>query len=111
MTRDYKRNGTTTLFAAIDVLSRSLIRECLPPPPPHRVPEVPADGRPRSSDGLQIHLILDNYVGDPIIRYSCYRDMRPCEHHFSGRCLTVSALGVASVEMLTEAPLQPTANC
>ena len=61
MTHDYKRNGTTTLFAALDVLTGTVIGQCLPR---HRHEEfltflktidreVPA--------GLQIHLILDNY--------------------------------------------------
>jgi len=61
MTHDYKRNGTTTLFAALDVLSGAVIGECMPH---HRHQEflkflrvidreVPA--------GLQIHLVLDNY--------------------------------------------------
>ena len=61
MTHDYKRNGTTTLFAALDVLSGAVIGQCLPR---HRHTEflkflntidrqVPA--------GLQVHLILDNY--------------------------------------------------
>ena len=30
MTHDYKRNGTTTLFAALDVLTGTVIGECLP---------------------------------------------------------------------------------
>lgn len=30
MTHDYKRNGTSTLFAALDVLTGSVIGECLP---------------------------------------------------------------------------------
>ena len=29
MTHDYKRNGTTTLFAALDVLTGSVIGQCL----------------------------------------------------------------------------------
>ena len=32
MTSDYKRNGTTTLFAALDVLTGKVIGECLPRP-------------------------------------------------------------------------------
>ena len=62
MTHDYKRNGTTTLFAALDVLTGTVIGQCLPR---HRHTEfikflntidreVP--------DGLQVHLILDNYA-------------------------------------------------
>jgi transposase len=61
MTHDYKRNGTTTLFAALNVLTGVVIGECLPR---HRHTEflrflrriqreVPAD--------LSVHLILDNY--------------------------------------------------
>lgn len=30
MTHDYKRHGTTTLFAALDVKSGMVIGECLP---------------------------------------------------------------------------------
>ena len=30
MTHDYKRNGTTTLFAALDVKTGVIIGECLP---------------------------------------------------------------------------------
>jgi transposase len=61
MTHDYKRNGTTTLFAALNVLTGVVIGECLPR---HRHTEflrflrriqraVPAN--------LSVHLILDNY--------------------------------------------------
>ena len=45
MTHDYKRNGTTTLFAALDVLTGSVIGAVPAPPPSHRVPEVPQDDR------------------------------------------------------------------
>jgi transposase len=61
MTHDYKRNGTTTLFAALDVLTGSVIGQCLPR---HRHSEFLTFLRtidrqvPR---GLEIHLILDNY--------------------------------------------------
>lgn len=62
MTHDYKRNGTTTLFAALDVATGKVIGSCLPK---HRhteflkflktiEAEVPA--------GLVVHLILDNYA-------------------------------------------------
>jgi transposase len=61
MTYDYKRHGTTTLFAALDVVSGSVLHECMPR---HRHQEflrflrkmeksVPAE--------LDIHVILDNY--------------------------------------------------
>jgi len=61
MTHDYKRHGTTTLFAALDVLTGKVIGQCLPR---HRHEEFlkflnTIDRQvPR---GLQVHLILDNY--------------------------------------------------
>lgn len=62
MTHDYKRHGTTTLFAALDVATGEVLHECMPR---HRHQEflrflrkmersVPAD--------LDIHVILDNYA-------------------------------------------------
>lgn len=62
MTHDYKRNGTTTLFAALNVLDGSVIGQCMQQ---HRHQEfirflnaieakVPA--------GKVVHVILDNYA-------------------------------------------------
>ena len=62
MTHDYKRNGTTTLFAALNMLDGSVIGTCMPR---HRHREflrflklidqkTPAD--------LDLHLIVDNYA-------------------------------------------------
>ena len=62
MTHDYKRNGTTTLFAALDVLTGSVIGQCLPR---HRHVELLKFLRRIDREvpkGLQIHLILDNYA-------------------------------------------------
>ena len=61
-THDYRRNGTTTLFAALDTLTGKVIERCLPR---HRHEEfieflnhvdcsVPKD--------LDVHLIMDNYA-------------------------------------------------
>ena len=61
MTHDYKRHGTTTLFAALDVLSGTVIGRCLPR---HRNTEFLKFLRTIDAEvpkGLQIHLILDNY--------------------------------------------------
>jgi len=61
MTHDYKRNGTTTLFAALDVLTGSVIGQCLPR---HRHTEFLKFLRTIDKEvpnGLEIHLILDNY--------------------------------------------------
>jgi transposase len=62
MTHDYKRNGTTTLFAALNVLTGVVLGECLPR---HRNGEflkfLKTIDR-ETPKGLQVHLILDNYA-------------------------------------------------
>ena len=62
MTHDYKRNGTTTLFAALDVKTGLVIGECRPR---HRAKEFL--GFLRKIDrcvvpALDVHLVLDNYA-------------------------------------------------
>lgn len=62
MTHDYRRHGTTTLFAALDVKSGLVIGDCMPR---HRAKELlsflrridRAVKRPRD-----IHVVLDNYA-------------------------------------------------
>jgi transposase len=62
MTHDYKRNGTTTLFAALNTLDGKVIGQCLPR---HRHQEFLQFLRtinsqtPKASD---LHLIVDNYA-------------------------------------------------
>lgn len=61
MTHDYKRNGTTTLFAALNVLSGEVTGKCMSK---HRNTEFLRILRQIEREvpkGLQIHLILDNY--------------------------------------------------
>jgi transposase len=62
MTHDYKRNGTTTLFAALDVLTGSVIGQCLPR---HRHTEFLKFLKTIDREvlkRLKVHLILDNYA-------------------------------------------------
>jgi transposase/predicted transcriptional regulator len=62
MTHDYKRNGTTTLFAALDVLTGAVIGQCLPR---HRHTEFLKFLQTINREvpmRLQVHLILDNYA-------------------------------------------------
>ncbi len=62
MTHDYKRHGTTTLFAALDVASGHVVGECLPR---HRAKEFLAFLRKIDravAEHLDIHLVLDNYA-------------------------------------------------
>lgn len=62
MTHDYKRNGTTTLFAALNVAEGKLIGTCLPR---HRHQEflkfLRLMDRQTPTD-LDLHLIVDNYA-------------------------------------------------
>jgi transposase len=61
MTHDYKRHGTTTLFAALDVKSGRVIGECQPR---HRAKEFIRFLRRIDrcvKRHLDIHLVLDNY--------------------------------------------------
>ncbi len=61
MTHDYKRNGTTTLFAALSMLDGKVIGDCMPR---HRHQEfirflkkIDAETPPH----LALHLVVDNY--------------------------------------------------
>jgi transposase len=61
MTHDYKRHGTTTLFAALNMLDGTVIGQCLPR---HRHQEFLKFLRKLDREfprKLQLHLILDNY--------------------------------------------------
>ena len=62
VTHDYKRNGTTTLFAALNVLTGVVIGQCLPR---HRHEEFLKFLRTVDNQvpkHLAVHLILDNYA-------------------------------------------------
>lgn len=84
LTHDYKRNGTTTLFAALEVATGKVFGQCLPK---HRHEEflkflrtidknVPAE--------LQIHLILDNYATHKHADVRKWLDKHPRFHlHFT----------------------------
>ena len=61
MTHDYKRYGTTTLFAALNLADGRVIGSCMPR---HRHQEWLAFLRQierQTPKGLDLHLILDNY--------------------------------------------------
>jgi transposase len=60
-THDYKRNGTTTLFAALSMLDGTVIGDCMPR---HRHQEFIRFLNTIDSDSpaeLDLHLIVDNY--------------------------------------------------
>ncbi len=61
MTHDYKRNGTTTLFAALSMLDGKVIGDCLPR---HRHQEFIRFLKlvdSKTPPGTDLHLIVDNY--------------------------------------------------
>ena len=61
VTHDYKRNGTTTLFAALNVLDGKVMGECMPC---HRHQELLRFMRRverETPPELELHVILDNY--------------------------------------------------
>ena len=62
MTHDYKRNGTTTLFAALNMLDGSVIGQCMPR---HRHREFLRFLKTidkQTPAHLDLHLIVDNYA-------------------------------------------------
>jgi len=62
MTHDYKRNGTTTLFAALSMLDGKVIGTCMPR---HRHREFLRFLRlidQQTPPGLDLHLVVDNYA-------------------------------------------------
>jgi transposase len=83
VTHDYVRHGTTTLFAALDLLDGTVLTQCRPR---HRHQEflgflrtidkaVPAD--------LEIHIVLDNYATHKHPKVKAWLAARPRWHlHF-----------------------------
>src|SRR4029079_19559902 len=89
MTHDYKRHGTTTLFAALNMLDGTIIGECMPR---HRQREVLPFLKLIDKETLpylDLHLIFDNYAttrlrrssaGSRRIRASTCTSLRPRRH-------------------------------
>jgi len=77
MTHDYKRHGTTTLFAALDVKSGQVIGDCMPR---HRAKEFLRFLRridrhvPKSRE---VHLVLDNYATHKTPEVKAWLDKHP----------------------------------
>ena len=77
VTHDYKRHGTTTLFAALDVKSGTVIGDCMPR---HRAKEFLKFLRqidkavPKQHD---VHLVLDNYATHKTPEVKAWLDKHP----------------------------------
>ncbi len=61
-THDYWRNGTTTLFAALNVLDGNVIGKCLPRHRNEEFVEFLEHINKNIAANLDVHLILDNYA-------------------------------------------------
>jgi len=62
MTHDYKRNGTTTLFAALDVLKGEVIGQCLPRHRHQEFLKFLKNIDRNTPQNMDIHCIVDNYA-------------------------------------------------
>src|SRR5206468_12076330 len=77
MTHDYKRNGTTTLFAARDVLEGKVIGRCMQR---HRHQEFIRSLNPIEAEtrtGKLVHVILDNYGSHNHSKVRAWLDRHP----------------------------------
>lgn len=83
MTHDYKRHGTTTLFAALNLLDGSIIGTCKDR---HRHQEFLAFLKTidrRTPAGLELHLVLDNYATHKHPEVRAWLESQPRFHlHF-----------------------------
>ena len=83
-THDYKRNGTTTLFAALSMLDGKVIGDCMPR---HRHQEFIRFLKRIDSEtppGLELHLIVDNYGAHKHARVQWWLVRHPRFHlHFT----------------------------
>ena len=84
MTHDYKRNGTTTLFAALNILDGRVMSRCMPR---HRHIEwlkfLRQIDREISKD-LEVHLIADNYATHKHHNVRAWLEKHPRFHmHFT----------------------------
>lgn len=83
LTHDYKRNGTTTLFAALELAEGQVIGTCMPR---HRHQEWLKFLKlidTQTDQGLDLHLILDNYATHKHPRVKAWLKRHPRFHlHF-----------------------------
>ena len=83
-THDYKRHGTTSLFAALDVATGRVIGECHRRHRSEEFVQFLKTIEAQVSDGLDIHLILDNYGTHKTARVRRWLAAHPRFHvHFT----------------------------
>lgn len=83
-THDYKRHGTTTLFAALNILDGKVIGDCMPR---HRHQEFIRFLKKIDQEtpaGLNLHIIVDNYSAHKHARVRSWLKRHPRFHiHFT----------------------------
>lgn len=83
-THDYERHGTTTLFAALNVLDGTVIGECLPRHRHQEFLQFLAKVDASVAPDLDVHLILDNYATHKHPAVKAWFAVRPRYHlHFT----------------------------
>ena len=84
MTHDYKRNGTTTLFAALDVHSGKVIGECMPKHRNDEFLKFLKTLKRETDKSLDVHLIVDNYATHKHPNVKAWLEKNPRFHmHFT----------------------------
>jgi transposase len=83
MTHDYKRHGTTTLFAALDVATGEVIHQCLPRHRHQEFLRFLRDVERQTDPELELHFILDNYATHKHPKVKAWLEKHPRVHfHF-----------------------------
>lgn len=83
-TRDYQRNGTTTLFAALNVLEGKVIGDCMPCHQHQEFIRFLKRIDTETPQGLSLHLVVDNYGTHKHPRVQAWLERHPRFHlHFT----------------------------
>src|SRR5919106_651542 len=84
MTHDYKRNGTTTLFAALDVATGTVIGSCMKRHRPQEFLRFLRAIDRATPKRLDLHLIVDNYATHKHPKVKAWLEKHPRFHlHFT----------------------------
>ncbi len=84
MTHDYKRHGTTTLFAALNVLDGKVIGLCMPKHRQDKFLKFLKKIDSETPDGIDLHLVVDNYGSHKTKRLKEWMTKPPRFHlHFT----------------------------
>ena len=84
VTHDYKRHGTTTLFAALNVATGEVVHECMPRHRHQEFLRFMAEVEKRVDPALDLHVILDNYATHRHAKVEAWLERHPRVHfHFT----------------------------